>query len=109
MMRHKRILLKLTGELFGEKTKKGLDFKAIAKVASYLHSIKEKTKIEMAIVVGAGNLFRGRNVINTKVDKATADYIGMLATVMNALALQEELERLKQSPCYVLTCCTVCM
>ena len=94
MMRHKRILLKLTGELFGEKTKKGLDFKAIAKVASYLHSIKEKTKIEMAIVVGAGNLFRGRDVANTKVDKATADYIGMLATVMNALALQEELERL---------------
>lgn len=93
-MQYKRVLLKLTGELFGGKTKKGLDFKAIAKVASYLHPLKEKTNIELAIVVGAGNLFRGRDVINTKVDRATADYIGMLATVMNALALQEELERL---------------
>lgn len=93
-MLYKRVLLKLTGELFGGKIKKGLDFKAIAKVASYLHSLKEKTNIELAIVVGAGNLFRGRDVIDTKIDKATADYIGMLGTIMNALALQEELERI---------------
>jgi uridylate kinase len=92
-MHYKRILLKLTGEVFGGESKKGLDFKAIAKIASFIHSLRVKTKIDIAIVVGAGNLFRGRDVSETKVDRATADYIGMLGTVMNALALQEELER----------------
>jgi len=93
-MKHKRILLKLTGEMFGGENKKGLDFSAIARIAEHIHSIHVNNKIEIAIVVGAGNLFRGRDISGTKVDRAAADYIGMLGTVMNALALQEELERL---------------
>lgn len=92
--KYKRILLKLTGELFGNaETHKGLDFIQIQKIAEYIVSLKKKSGIEIAIVVGAGNLFRGREVADTGADKAAADYIGMLGTVMNALALQEEIER----------------
>jgi len=93
-MQYQRILLKLTGESFGGKTRKGLDFKAIARIASLISTVKEKNKIEIAIVVGGGNLFRGKDADNVKIDRAAADYIGMLGTVMNALALQEELENL---------------
>lgn len=96
-MQYKRILLKITGEVFGGKAKKGIDFSAVAAFAASVHKIHTTNKIEIGIVVGAGNLFRGRDIIGTKVDKATADYIGMLGTVMNALALQEELERLGSS------------
>lgn len=91
---YKRILLKLTGELFGNaETHKGLDFSEIQKIARYVVTLQKKAQIEIAIVVGAGNLFRGREVNDTGADKAAADYIGMLGTVMNALALQEEIER----------------
>lgn len=91
---YKRILLKLTGELFGNpETHKGLDFDAIQKVATYVVQLQKRSKVEIAIVVGGGNLFRGRETAGTAVDKAASDYIGMLGTVMNALALQEEIER----------------
>jgi len=91
---YKRVLLKLTGELFGHsESHKGLDFSEIQKVAAYIVNLNKKSKVEIAIVVGAGNLFRGREVADTGADKAAADYIGMLGTVMNALALQEEIER----------------
>ena len=92
-MQYKRVLLKLTGELFGDADRRGLNFKSVNTIAQAIHDVRTKTNIELAIVVGAGNLFRGRNVEGTDVDSATADYIGMLGTVMNALALQEELER----------------
>ena len=92
---HKRILLKLTGELFsGGEGKKGIDFSAIKKISSYIHELHKKTKVELAIVVGAGNLLRARELVGTRVNRVTADYIGMLGTIMNALALQEELEKL---------------
>jgi uridylate kinase len=91
---YKRILLKLTGELFGSAdTHKGLDFTAIQKTAEHIVKLSKKSGVQIAIVVGAGNLFRGRETAGTSVDKAAADYIGMLGTVMNALALQEEIER----------------
>lgn len=92
-VKYKRVLLKLTGEIFGGKEKKGLDFDAISKLASYLHNLKEKTQLQLVIVVGAGNLFRGRDVEGKEINKSTADYIGMLGTIMNALALQEVLEK----------------
>ncbi len=92
--KYKRVLLKLTGELFGNPTNhKGLDFDTIQKTATYIVGLQKKSSLEIAIVVGAGNLFRGRETAGTEVDKAAADYIGMLGTVMNALALQEEIER----------------
>lgn len=89
----KRILLKLTGEVFGNKNGIGIDFEKISVFAKYLNDFKNKTSIEIVIVVGAGNLFRARNVKDKSVDRVAADNIGMLGTIMNALALQEELER----------------
>jgi uridylate kinase len=94
-IKYKRVLLKLTGELFGGgKGKKGIDFTEIKKIAAYIHELHEETKIEFAIVIGAGNLLRARELSGTSVDRVTADYIGMLGTIINALALQEELEKL---------------
>ena len=90
---YKRILLKLSGEIFGSE-KKSIDFEKVNKVASIIRKVRKDTNVEMAIVVGSGNLFRGRSIEGTNVDHAVADQIGMLATIMNALALQEELERL---------------
>lgn len=91
--KYKRVLLKISGEILGEPGKKGINFAQVGRVAERIHNLHEKTKIEIAVVVGAGNLFRGRDIEGTKVDPGTADYIGMLGTVMNALALQEEVER----------------
>lgn len=87
------MLLKLTGELFAEKHDKGINFVAYEDIASQLIKIWKKTKIDLAIVVGGGNIFRGRERVKD-VDEATADYMGMLATVINGMALQEALERL---------------
>lgn len=93
-IKYKRVLLKLTGELFGGSNKKGLDFASIKKVAKYLCDLQKKTGVQLAIVSGAGNLFRGREITGTGFDRATADYIGMLGTIMNCLALQGEMEML---------------
>lgn len=92
-LRYKRVLLKVSGEVFG-KEKQGLDFDAVNKVASIIKKVHKNTGTEIAVVVGGGNLFRGRNIEGTQVDHAVADQIGMLGTIMNALALQEEMERL---------------
>jgi uridylate kinase len=92
-IRYKRVLLKLTGELFAENHNKGINFAAYENIASQLIRIWKKTKIDLAIVVGGGNIFRGREKA-VDVDQATADYMGMLATVINGMALQEALERL---------------
>lgn len=92
-LKYKRVLLKLTGELFAEKDNKGINFEAYENIASQLIRIWKKTRIDLAIVVGGGNIFRGRErAIN--VDEAAADYMGMLATIINGMALQEALERL---------------
>jgi len=92
-MKYKRILLKLTGELFGKEEGKTLNFDSIAIVAKKLAEIKKKyEEIEIAIVVGAGNIFRGRNA-DESYDRVTGDYIGMMSTVVNSLALQGELEK----------------
>lgn len=89
----KRVLLKLTGELFGEKNGKGINFTSFESIAIQLIKILKKTRIELGIVVGGGNIFRGREKA-IQVDQASADYMGMLATVINGMALQEALERL---------------
>ena len=92
-LKYKRVLLKLTGELFGEKGGHGINFKAFENIASQIIQIWKKTKIDLAVVIGGGNIFRGRERA-TKVEEAAADYMGMLATVINGMALQEALERL---------------
>jgi uridylate kinase len=87
-----RVLLKLSGEaLMGDK-EHGLDPQRIAALADEIVAI-QKTGVELAIVVGAGNIYRGIEAAAEGMDRATADYAGMLATLLNALALQDALER----------------
>lgn len=93
-LKYKRVLLKISGELFGEKGGKGVSFAAYEKIANQIYGIWKKTKVELAIVVGGGNIIRGKRDKTKEFDEATADYMGMLATVINGLGLQEALERL---------------
>jgi uridylate kinase len=93
VLKYKRVLLKVSGELFGDKNGKGIDFTSYERIAKELINAWKKTKIELAIVVGGGNIFRGRER-NKEVDEVAADYMGMLATIINGMALQEALERL---------------
>ena len=91
-MAYKRILLKLSGEaLMGERNY-GIDPK---RLAEYAEDIKTITKegIEVAIVIGGGNIFRGVAGASNGMDRVQADYMGMLATVINAMALQSILEK----------------
>lgn len=90
---YKRILLKLSGEIFGSE-KGSLDFNQVNKIALIIQNVRKNTQVEMAIVIGAGNIFRGRFVEDTQIDHVVADQIGMLGTIINSLALQEEIERL---------------
>lgn len=93
-LKYKRILLKLSGEMFGGNKKEGIDFKSVEKIATTLLNLKNKYPIDLAIVIGAGNIFRGRMVNNRNFDRAQADYMGMLGTIINCLALQGEIERM---------------
>jgi uridylate kinase len=87
-----RVLLKLSGEaLMGEK-EYGLDRHRIETIADEIVEVHE-TGVELAIVVGAGNIYRGMAAAAEGIDRATADYAGMLATLLNALPLQDALER----------------
>jgi len=93
--KYKRILLKLSGEaLMGDRTF-GIDPEVVQDIALQVAEIV-KDGIEVAIVVGGGNIFRGINGAAKGMDRATADYIGMIATVMNALTLQDALEHLDE-------------
>ncbi|MEN3015596.1 MAG: UMP kinase [bacterium] len=88
-MRYSRVLLKLSGEMFGGEARKGLDFDIITKYAQEIKSVQEQG-VQFTVVVGGGNFVRGRELKG--IARATADYMGMLATVINALAFQEILE-----------------
>jgi uridylate kinase len=91
-VRYSRILLKISGEaLLGERSY-GVDPKVCADIASQVVAV-HRSGVEVAIVVGGGNIFRGLAAAASGMERATADYIGMLATVMNGLALQDALEK----------------
>lgn len=91
-LKYERILLKLSGESFqGERTH-GLEPNFIAKIALEIKAAFD-TGVHIGIVIGGGNFFRGLAAEENGLERATGDYIGMLATVMNALALQETLEK----------------
>lgn len=89
--RYKRVLLKLSGEALMGDAGYGIDPKVLESLASQIKLVTDGG-IEVAIVVGGGNIFRGIAASASGMDRAQADYIGMLATVMNALALQDTLE-----------------
>jgi len=86
--KYHRILLKLSGESLAAPNGQGIDPGQARMIAELVKSVHE-TGVEVAIVIGAGNLWRGATGENTGMDRATADYMGMLATVMNALALMD--------------------
>lgn len=93
MPKFKRILLKVSGESLLGKRKYGIDPQAAIKVATQIKTIHQKG-IEIAVVIGGGNIFRGLAGSKNGMDRATADYVGMLATVMNGMALQDALEKI---------------
>src|SRR5512140_1885692 len=90
--KYKRIMLKLGGEAMSGKGQQGIDPKAVAYLAGEIQSVKD-LGVEIALVIGGGNFWRGNDPYARGMDRASADYIGMLGTVMNALALQDALER----------------
>ncbi len=91
-MKYKRILLKLSGEsLMGEK-QYGIDNERVKQYAKEIKTVHDKG-LEIAIVIGGGNIFRGLSAEKSGMDRAQADYMGMLATVINSMALQDALEK----------------
>jgi len=90
----KRILLKLSGEQFAGKERFGIDANFVSKLAEEIREAVTETKAQLAIVVGGGNFVRGAQVARDEVaiERATADYMGMLATVLNGMALVDTLE-----------------
>jgi uridylate kinase len=90
--RFKRVMLKIGGEsLLGDR-EYGIDPKAVLVMAKKIKAITDK-KVEVVVVIGGGNIFRGLAASKNGIDRATADYMGMLATVMNGLALQDALKK----------------
>ena len=88
-----RILLKLSGEALMGRLEYGTDAAEVDRIATQIASVRERG-VEVAIVVGAGNIYRGLDGAAAGMDRATGDYMGMLATVLNALTLQDSLERM---------------
>lgn len=89
---YKRILLKLSGEALSGSSGYGIDVSEAESVASRIKEVHEMG-VEVAVVIGAGNIWRGKQGLDRGMDRATADYMGMLGTVMNAMALMDALER----------------
>jgi uridylate kinase len=87
-----RVLLKLSGEALMGSLEYGTDPERVGRIARQIASVRD-TGLQIAIVVGAGNIYRGLQGAAAGMDRATADYMGMLATVLNALTLQDALER----------------
>ena len=90
---YKRVLLKLSGEALSGSKGYGIDFTEVLKICKEIHEVKQKTNVQIAIVVGGGNFWRGRS--NTNMDRCASDHIGMLATTMNALALDDAFKQIK--------------
>jgi uridylate kinase len=92
-LKYKRILLKLSGEIFGGKAGKGFDYAVIAGLAEQVRSAC-RLGVQVGLVVGGGNIFRGASSGPPGMERVAADHMGMLATVINAICMQDALERL---------------
>jgi uridylate kinase len=90
--RYKRILLKLSGEALMGGRRTGIDSETIARIADEIVDV-HRTGVQIAIVIGGGNIFRGVTAATEGIDRVAGDHMGMLATVINAIALQDALER----------------
>lgn len=91
--KYKRVMLKLSGEAMANKNGFGIDPEVVARLAREIKEVCEKN-IQVCIVVGGGNIWRGLKGSQGGMDRVSADYMGMLATVINAVALQDSLEKL---------------
>jgi uridylate kinase len=101
-VRYKRVLLKLSGEAFAGDLGYGIDPNFLEYITAEIKSLVDEG-VQLAVVIGGGNIFRGITGLEIGIDRATGDYMGMLATVINALALQSALEKLRGSPTRVLS------
>lgn len=90
---YKRVLLKLSGEALQGKLGYGVDPSVAASIARQISDV-HKMGVDIAVVIGAGNIFRGLQASEAGMDRATADYVGMLATIINSMVLQDALEKL---------------
>ena len=95
-LQYKRILLKLSGEALAGEGKFGIDPKTVSLVCAEIASVLS-LGIQIALVIGGGNIFRGISTSAKGMDRSSADYMGMLATVLNAVAVQDALEKLGHS------------
>ncbi|GFM32929.1 UMP kinase [Desulfovibrio subterraneus] len=92
-LRFKRVLLKLSGEALAGDEKFGIDPATVSKICREIAEVADMG-IEVALVIGGGNIFRGLSSSAKGMDRSSADYMGMMATVLNALAVQDQLEKL---------------
>jgi len=92
-LKYRRVLLKLSGEALMGDTSYGIDPAVIQRIAGEVENLIEEGA-QVAIVIGGGNIFRGAGLAAAGIDRVTADHMGMLATIMNSLAMQDALERL---------------
>ena len=88
-----RVLLKVSGEAFADPGGQGIDGAVVRRVATDIAQVRNDLGVDVAVVVGGGNIWRGMSGAGAGMDRAQADYMGMLATVINALALQDALEK----------------
>jgi uridylate kinase len=91
-MKYKRILLKLSGEALMGNKKYGIDHEILTQYSHEIKAVSEKG-VQIAIVIGGGNIYRGMEAATTGIDRVQGDYMGMLATVINGMALQSALEK----------------
>jgi len=91
--RYNRILLKLNGEALAGELGRGIDVPTVESIAAQIKRVRQ-LEVQVAVVIGAGNIWRGREGLERGMERATADYMGMVATVVNALAMQDALERM---------------
>ena len=89
---YKRIVLKFSGEVLAGQKGFGIDSKTIMSIASEISEAKQ-TGVEIGLVIGGGNIFRGLNDDDSEIERATGDHMGMLATIINSLAMQDALEK----------------
>ncbi len=90
----RRIVLKLSGEALAGEEKIGINHFKVNDIADEIKALFDLGNVEVSIVVGAGNIWRGRDALESGMERSSADYMGMLATILNALAIQNSLERL---------------
>lgn len=90
----KRVVLKISGEALAGEKKVGIDYNIVSSIAKEIKDLYDQGNIQLSIVVGAGNMCRGRDAIESGMNRTNADYMGMLSTIINAMAIQGALENL---------------